>query len=249
MTKQSITNEMRSFYKLLDDEALCLAKSFTLGQSITIEILKIIHELYKSIKLTDYEDDFFESAYHNPITSDVEFFLARIFYHVSMLKKLNWKIYLRRQENKCAPDIRIERNNKTIGIIEIKVKVGWIQQFFSDKRVQNDLKRLEEGKSNFDPYKRIEEIKGQIDKYIKVFDINKQGIFMLVVSLSNVHRKKNNEGLDYYKKTFKNNSGLEISNLVLLSNNLELDLSIEGDYSKYNPSSDFEYMLRYLNKL
>ena len=67
--------------------------------------------------------------------------------------------------------------------------------------------------------------------------------------MSNVHRKKYSEkNVDCYKEKFIENSLLPNDNLVVLSNNLSIDISIENDYTKYDPSDDLERMLNIIFK-
>jgi len=89
----------------------------------------------------------FESAYHNAISSDCEFLISRVLYYFAHFKKLDWKIYLRRQFKGTAPDIRTESGNKTIVIIEIKSKAGWIQSIFSKERYRKQKKDTRTTKS------------------------------------------------------------------------------------------------------
>lgn len=63
-------------------------------------ILKSIRDLYvvaKSASVLRMGDRHFESAYHPPLSSDLEFLVARVLYHYSRLLGLRWSIFLRRQ--------------------------------------------------------------------------------------------------------------------------------------------------------
>ena len=130
MSKEKLVNLRKDYYALLDNKAKTISKKLSKNNPVTQEILKALNEMYKSV---DCEKDFinnsFECAYHGPVTPEFEFFVSRILYHYSKIKKLEWKIYLRRQskgkDGKLhVPDIRIEKNNKTIAIIEIKAKAN-----------------------------------------------------------------------------------------------------------------------------
>ncbi|OEH84280.1 hypothetical protein BHU72_10725 [Desulfuribacillus stibiiarsenatis] len=241
----SIIETKKAYNASIDQKAFEIAQKYVSDKKITIEILRAINELYQSAKLNDYDEVNFESAYHNPITSDVEFLIARVIYHIASFKDLYWKVLLRRQKNKCAPDIRIEHEGNTLFVIEIKVKAGWIQQIFSDKRVEHDKERFEKGLIDKSPERKIIELKEQFEKYQNAFDIKKNKIFVLIASLSNVHRKKYlDANIKTYKDTFLRNSNLPEQNLVVLSDNLDIDLSSEKDDSLYRPSEDFETMLK-----
>ena len=127
------------FLNEIDQNAKNLAEEFSKGQSITSDVMKIIISLYESAKVEkEFKNEHFDSAYHSPITGNFEFFIARILYHYSNVKNLDWKILLRKQEKKAAPDIRIVKNNTNIAVIEIKAKAGWIQSVFSEERYNYD---------------------------------------------------------------------------------------------------------------
>lgn len=212
-------------------------------------LLDYISELYDSVKVEkNFTNKKFESAYHAPVTSDLEFLIARILYHYSKIKNLDWKIYLRRQKKKTAPDIRIDKNNKTIAIVEIKARAGWIQPFFSKEREKKDIRKLKKGTSKFDPKDLIKKQKSQLSKYIKTFKINKEQIFMLLPTLSGVHRKTSNRKFSDYEKDFVRNSGLKKENFILLSKNLILDLDPECKRKDYQPTDRFEKFIKKLKK-
>ncbi len=64
---------------------------------------------------------------------------------------------------------RIEKKGKTIAIIEIKAKAGWIQPFLSSDRFDYDMKRLKDKKSEFNPETLIANSKKQLEKYKNAF--------------------------------------------------------------------------------
>ncbi|TCK98052.1 hypothetical protein EDC19_0467 [Natranaerovirga hydrolytica] len=241
---KSIIEVKEEYNNSIDKEAEKIAELYLKDNMITYNVLSFIHQLYSSAKLNQYDNEQFASAYHNPITSDVEFYISRIIFHIIKKKELNWKISLRKQKNKCAPDIRIDYNNETKFIIEIKVKAGWIQQIFSRKRYEHDMKRYEENLIDVSPDKRVTEVRNQFDKYQKAFNIGSSKIFVLVSTLSDVHRKKYDYlNVNDYKHSFIRHTDLPFNNLVVLSNNLNIDISKEENISIYEPSSDLEKML------
>lgn len=179
------------YYQDIDQNAKNVAENFKRNLPVTETVLNSIIAMYESAKVEQtFKNDFFETAYHSPITNELEFYIARILYHLSKLENKNWKILLRRQESKTAPDIRIVKENKTIAIIEVKAKAGWIQPFLSQERYNYDKKRLQDGKSNFDPDNLIASSKRQLTKYFDTFGITKNDVFLFLPTLALVHRKK-----------------------------------------------------------
>lgn len=249
MTKKLVQLK-RSYYFYLDTKARNFARKLSRRLAVTELILNCIKELYSSAKSESRfsKSDKFEIAYHNPITSDLEFLIARILYHYSNSKKLNWTIYLRRQVGKTAPDIRIEREGRTIGIIEVKAKAGWIQPVFSKERVRKDMIKLKQGKSDYDPLVAIKKLKKQVVKYSKTYDIKPKQVYILLPSLIHVHRKKSERQVKDYENDFSDHLGLPKHNLILLSNNLSLDLSLNPSRREYSPSKKFEDFISTLRK-
>ena len=236
------------YYDSIDKMAKKIADNFVAGGSITQEILKFINELYDSAKVEQsFKSSSFETAYHAPISSELEFYIARIFYHLSELERKEWKILLRRQQSKTAPDIRIEKGGKTIAIVEIKAKAGWIQPFFSEQRYNVDKERFENG-SSFDPDALIVKSREQLTKYFQVFAITNDDIFLFLPALALVHRKKYNTTLEEYRSYFSQTSGFPEENLILLSENKSLDLSLVIEGKELFPTRDFEKLLDKLLK-
>jgi hypothetical protein len=63
----------------IDETAKSIAKDFTAGDKISERLLNTIIDLYQSAKVEQsFKDEFFETAYHSPITGELEFFIARI---------------------------------------------------------------------------------------------------------------------------------------------------------------------------
>ena len=224
----------KSYYDYLDRKARNLAKIHS-----TKLLLVYIHELYTCTNIeSDFRNDNFETAYHHPVTSDLEFLIARTVYHYlkRSKSKSDWKVYLRRQVDGVAPDVRISKNDKTMAIIEIKAKVGWIQPVFSKRAVERDPKNAKV---------TIKSFKEQLEKYQEKFKIKKNQIFVLIPSLKEAHRA---EGiLSEYVSNFVNNSGLDKNNLMLLSENLKLDLDKKGiPNTSYKPTKHFEDFIKSL---
>jgi len=239
----------KNYCKYLDTKARHIAFYLSKEQKITNLLLDYISELYDSVKVEkDFTNKKFESAYHPSVTPELEFLIARILYHYSNFKNLNWKIYLRRQFRKTVPDVRIEKDGKTIAVVEIKAKVGWMQYFFSKEREKKDLKKMKEGKSDWDPRKAIKVARNQLFKYVKTYKINKNQIFVFLPTLSMVHRKTSSRKLSDYEKDFAKNSGLKKENFLLLSKNLTLDLSPDCKRKDYQPTDKFERFIKRLRK-
>lgn len=237
----------KSHYEKLD----CIGKSISEmkidSRDMSEAILKIVIELYKSAKAEEaFKDEYFESAYHSPITGELEFIIARILYHYSQKNKKGWKILLRRQVAKTAPDIRIEVGGKTLAIVEIKAKVGWVQSFFSPNQFKRDQERLKSGASKYNPETAIQLSRNQLSKYVSNFKIEPKNIFLLLPTLALVHRKKDKTELSEYYNYFNQTSGLPSENLILLSENLDLDLSHK--LGELKPTGRFERMLSILDR-
>jgi hypothetical protein len=234
-----------SYYNDINDNANSIANDFTNGNKITLKVLEAIIEMYKSAKVEQsFKDEYFDTAYHPPITGELEFFIARILYHYSNLKNKKWKILLRKQENKTAPDIRLLKNDKTFAIIEIKAKAGWIQPFLSPERYQNDKIQLQGRDVVYNPDNLIATLNKQLTKYFGTFNISNNDVFFFLPTLALVHRKKYVTELPGYYEYFATTSGLPKENLILLSGNRRLDLSFNP--VDLEPTDNFEKMM---NKL
>src|SRR3989344_7575268 len=96
---QKLIKLKKDYYNYLDRKARYIAYNISKKQKVTKLLLDYIGELYDSAKSEiSFKNEKFEAAYHPPITSELEFLIARIFYYYSNFKKLEWKIYLRRQK-------------------------------------------------------------------------------------------------------------------------------------------------------
>lgn len=155
----------------------------------------------------------------------------------------HWRVFLRRQVKKTAPDIRIAMGEKSIAVIEIKAKGGWIQPFLSKERYNADKVKLENRSSSYNPDETIRRLKAQISKYRKEFSLKADDIYYLLPTLTNVHRNKFPSLIKDYYNYFSKTSGLPKSNLILLSRNLILDLSRATKNADLDPTDDFERMI------
>lgn len=246
---QKLTKLKKEYYNYLDRKARHIAFKLSKSQPATKLILDYTRELYESAKVDYLRNNKFESAYHNPISSELEFLIARVLYHYSNFKKKDWKIYLRRQVGKTVPDIRVESNNKTLAIIEVKAKAGWIQPFFSKERYDKDMKKLRSGESDFDPRDLIKKVKNQLKKHYETYNIKPKQVFVLLPSLKLVHRKKSTQQIKDYEAQFIKNSGLPRESLILLSNNPILELSSDPGRKEYQATNNFEKFIALLNLL
>ncbi|MGA2522804.1 MAG: hypothetical protein ABSF65_01475 [Candidatus Bathyarchaeia archaeon] len=244
---QKLSELKSNYYAYLDRKARHIACRLSEGKAVGKLLLLSIEELYSSAHTQrSFDQDNFRVRYHNPISSELEFVIARVMLHYSRFQNLHWSIYLRCQQGKTAPDIRIAYGGKTLAILEIKAKAGWIQAFFSSERANKDLAKLKEGKSNFDPEALIQRVSMQFKKYYETYNISPEQVFVLLPSLALVHRKSSSRILDDYVNDFANNSGLPKNNLILLSNNLLLDLSPIRKGKKYEPTGRFGQFIQSL---
>lgn len=239
---------MLDFYAKIDQKASQHAELFMNMNKITTEIVNMIIELYNDVKIEkQYDSSFFESAYQMSITPLFEFYLARFLFHTSLRRKYGWKIFLRRQIGKCAPDLRIEKDGRTIGIIEVKIKGGWIQSFFSEERFKNDKTRLAQGKSKYDPQETINSQNIQLQKYKEAF--HDPLVFMLLPTFNMVHRKHYSANYQSYKDNFTRNTGKDGRFLVVMSRNLRLNLAEVISDSDMMITNEFENMMNEILKM
>lgn len=224
------------YYELIEKKAIQIADNYKNGHAISEDILLFIHQIYRAAQSEkNYGDSNFSCAYHSPISGDLEFFIARILHHSFCLHEKNWDVLLRRQSAGKTPDIRIKKNNRTIAIIEVKAKGGWIQTFLSKERYEKDLSQ---GKN---PQVTVDKMKGQLEKYQSHFELPADRVFFLLPTLKLVHRKKYKSGIKDYLSYFENTSGLPADNFILLSDNMNLDLACGVECLA--PSCRFETMM------
>lgn len=216
-----------------------IANDYKNGHRISENILLFINQIYRGAQAEKiYSDSNFSCAYHSPISGDLEFFIARILYHLSSFYKKDWNILLRRQSRGKTPDIRIVRNSYTLAVIEVKAKGGWIQTFLSKERYDKDLSL---GKN---PQFTVDRVKDQLGKYQSQFNLSADKVFFLLPTIKLVHRKKYQCSIDDYYNHFERTSGLPKDNFILMSENMNLDLACGIECLL--PSSRFESMI---NKL
>ncbi len=238
---QSLQTHRVKYYKIIDSWAKQNAlklKNKELDHSVSADLLKQISAIYMGAKVESIiePNTNFSTAYHTPITGDLEYLIARTLYRYSLEEELGWEVYLRKQikmnNGMLAPDVRIEKSGIIIGIIEIKARVGWMQPFFSEEQRIKAMMRRERNPNAKDPDKIIKAAKDQLTKYVDGFGLaesKKEKVFMLVPSLAAAYRKKNaslksmEEIYSEYKYTFSDNSGLDPQNLVVLTKDLEYD--------------------------
>jgi hypothetical protein len=233
----------------LDEGAKKLAVRPVEGTVFTDAILRTTAQLYRLAQSeTRFKDAFFESAYHSPITGDLEFFLARVLYWYSSEKSLRWKILLRRQVKRVVPDIRIEIDGSTTAIIEVKAKVGFQQCCYSKERFEYDLERFNSGKSKSNPAEQIERVRGQFQKYQQTFNLPFERVYLFLPTLAMVHREKYSTTLNQYYKYISTTTGLPQKNLIILSKALRLNLAKKLP-NELMPTGNFERMLLKLSKL
>ncbi len=230
----------------IDRRANSIALEFVNSDLITENIIETIIELYSSAQVERVlTDEHFEAAYHAPVTGELEFLISRVLFHYSNKNKLEWKIYLRRQESRVAPDIRITKNNKTISVIEIKAKGGWIQPFLSLERFESDTAKFIAG-HDFNPADLVERQRHQLSKYTTTFGLQKEDIYFLLPTLALVHRKKYKATLSDYFDYFSTTSLLPKENFILLSSNKRLDLAKKPNLTALEPTDHLERMIREL---
>jgi hypothetical protein len=238
---QSLQTHRVKYYKKIDEWALQNALKLinkASDCSVSADLLKQISSIYMGAKVESIVEPSrkFSVAYHTPITGDLEFLIARTLYRYSLEKELGWEVHLRKPKKMnnrmLVPDVRIDKGGKTIGIIEIKARVGWMQPFFSEEQLQKGILRKERNPRAKDPQEIIQAARDQLEKYIKGFGLaesKRETMFMLVPSLAAAHRKKNTSSMSMdeiyleYKKTFSDHSGLDQQNLVVLTKDLGYD--------------------------
>ena len=199
------------YYKELDEVAQDVAESFVKGNAISKKILRdtfIYLSNSSSITNIDFCDKFFESSFQEFISIDVEFYIARILYHVVKLKEKKWKILLKRPIEGVLPDIRIVSSDKTIAVIDINI-IEWVRSNllggFDKELPPNSYEKL------------LREIREKQAKYIDVFDVKKEEVFVIMPALS-VFRK---EGTSFEESFSLLQSESGIENIVILSKYME----------------------------
>lgn len=241
---QELKELNKKLYEAIDSVSKGIAEKLVGGEPVTESILVAISDLYNANRCDrEFQNTNFETAYHESVTSKFEFLLSRILYHYSEMKNLGWKIYLRRQKGKAAPDIRIDRGKETIAILELKAKVGWIQPLFSKETFDKNLAKFKAGRSDKNPEDYVRRLNEQIENYAKTFGIERHRMYFILPSLREASRRKYNKKLEDYRSDFMNNSGVNLKNFIILSKNLKLNLDTENIH-ELQPTSEFEDFVR-----
>jgi len=243
-------NSRLALINKLDEKAEALCQEFVNTGLISQKLMETIREIYVSAKAeTDKDNERFKVSYHTPITGELEFLIGRIMYYY-LFDKAGVKVFVRCQEEKCAPDIRITKNGENKAIIEIKATGGWIRPFLSKERFNKDTEKFMNGEFKTDPKDFIREQKEKLTKYQKTFKLKKEKVFFFIPTLGAVHNKNYKSKLPDYYKYFNEVSGLPKQNLVLLSSELTLGLNNkEVDLKKLSPINNFEKMLSKIQTL
>lgn len=265
---QKLLSLKQNYFKEIDNRAKNLAKNLVHSNLkdafVTNEILKFIIELYNSENKSNsnFIKEDFKSSGHQAITSDVEFFISRILYHYSKEKKFDWEINLRcqkkdyKQNKQIAPDILItNKKGKIVAIIEIKVRAGYMQCFFSKIRADKEKKILSQNKqSKYNPKEVIKKYHDQLKKYSQMDSRGKEKTFVLLPTFILVSRKDNKESIKDFKKEFEKNSKLSKNNLIVLSGDKDLDLAKIKETNYINgklelhPTNEFERFIKNISK-
>ena len=221
------------YYKELDKVAQDVAENFVKGNAISKKILRdtfIYLSNSSSITNLDFYDKFFESSFQEFISVDIEFYIARILYHVAKLKEKKWKILLKKPEGGVLPDIRIISLDKTIAVIDIDV-IEWARSFLLggfDKELPPNS-----------PEKLLREIREKRAKYIHIFDIKEEQIFVIIPALS-LFRK---EGVSFEESFSSLQSESGMKNIVILSK------CMEREFIPIEQEQVTTYFEDFLNKL
>lgn len=221
------------YYKELDKVAQDVAENFVKGNAISKKILRdtfVYLSNSSSITNLDFYDKFFESSFQEFISVDIEFYIARILYHVAKLKEKKWKILLKKPEGGVLPDIRIISLDKTIAVIDIDV-IEWARSFLLggfDKELPPNS-----------PEKLLREIREKRAKYIHIFDIKEEQIFVIIPALS-LFRK---EGVSFEESfsSLQTESGMK--NIIILSK------CMEREFIPIEQEQVTTYFEDFLNKL
>jgi len=238
---------MQAVYKILDEDAKKHVTDYIKTKVITGNIVNTIIKLYNDVsEEKKFNDEYFQSAYQMSVTPLFEFYLGRLFFHYFKIRGIEAVVYLRKQTQKCAPDIRIEQKGKTKAIIEVKIKGGWIQPFFSQERYDNDIEKKNNNIRDFNPQEIVDKQNDQINKYNEIF--GNPLVFVLLPTFNMIHRKKYKATIESYKIVFHKRTGLPKKNLVVLSKNLILNLSKAKKTDNLDLTNDFEFMFESIIK-
>jgi hypothetical protein len=240
----------KRYYQILDKKSRYIAYRLKKGNEVTKVLLDYVQELYmseKKLKSYYFNEKIFEYAYHQPITSDLEFLIARILFNYSKIKGLKWEIYLRKQENSIAPDIRIKKNSKVLAIIEIKAAVGFMRHVFNKEIYKKGLQKYKEHLSEKSPYESIVRLRKKLRSYAEESNVNINKIFMLIPTLKATHRKKSDLGINDYIEQFSKATKIPKRNLIILSENLTSGIT-KIKRNDYKQTTSFEDFIEIISK-
>lgn len=233
-TEKYFTGEPKEdYYKELDKVAQDVAENFVKGNAISKKILRdtfVYLSNSSSITNLDFYDKFFESSFKEFISVDIEFYIARILYHVAKLKEKKWKILLKKPKGGVLPDIRIISLDKTIAVIDIDV-IEWARSFL--------LEGFDKELPPNSPEKLLREIREKRAKYIHIFDIKEEQIFVIIPALS-LFRK---EGVSFEESFSSLQSESGMKNIVILSK------CMEREFIPIEQEQVTTYFEDFLNKL
>ena len=170
------------YYQQLDKAAQKVAEDFIAGKAVSLEVLRIIwislntsYTISWKIINRNYRKGF-DCSFPTFISIDVEYYIARILYHIAKLKDKNWKIVLKKEVLGIAPDIRVVELNekegeKTIAILDINVK-EWARALAMGDLDKDLLPFNTEHLSGV--------INRRIDQFVYTFKVSKEELFVLL---------------------------------------------------------------------
>ena len=170
------------YYQQLDKAAQKVAEDFIAGKAVSLEVLRIIwislntsYTISWEIINRNYRKGF-DCSFPTFISIDVEYYIARILYHIAKLKDKNWKIILKKEVLGIAPDIRVVELNekegeKTIAILDINVK-EWARALA--------MGNLDKDLSPFVSDHLSGILRGRIDQFVYTFKVSKEELFLLL---------------------------------------------------------------------
>ena len=221
------------YYKELDKAAQGVAESFIKGNVISKKILRDTYVYLSnstSIANLDFYDKFFKSSFQEFISIDIEFYIARILYHIAKLKEKKWEILLKKPVEGVLPDIRIISSDKTIAVIDINI-IEWVRSFF--------LGECDKKLPPISSEKLLREIREKQVKYIHAFDVKEEEVFVIMPALS-LFRK---EGVSFEESFSSLQSESGMKNIVILSKYMEREfIPVEKELAT-------SYFEDFLNKL
>ncbi len=170
------------YYQLLDKAAQKVAEDFIAGKAVSLEVLRIIFFSLDASYAISWETinrnyrKGFDCSFPAFISIDVEYYIARILYHIAKLKNKNWKIVLKKEVLGVAPDIRVvvpneKEGEKTIAVLDINVK-EWARALA--------MGDLDKDLSPFVPTHLSQIINRRIDQFIYALEVSKEELFVLL---------------------------------------------------------------------